>query len=61
MDEKMKGNEMEEIYKSEEEIPAELLEMITGGAGEEGYKCKYCGKVFSSITSVACHISSAHK
>ena len=61
MDEKKMDNGVEEIYKSEAEIPAELLDMITGGAGEEGYTCKYCGKVFSSITSVACHISAKHK
>ncbi len=58
----MSENKMEEIYKTVEEIPAEVLDQITAGEGEQkGYTCKYCGKTFMTITSVACHVSSVHK
>lgn len=41
-------------------LTPEEMENISGGAGE-GYTCKYCGKTFMTITSIAAHVSSVHR
>ena len=40
-----------------EEIPSEVMEMISGGAGEGIYVCKVCGSTFVSANAYAVHLS----
>ena len=60
----MENNKMmnEEQTRINEEIPSELLDMITGGEDKKaGYTCKFCGRTFMTITSIAAHVSSTHR
>ena len=45
-----------------EEIPAEIMDMISGGESwKDGFRCDKCNQCFRSLYEVASHIESVHR
>ena len=45
-----------------EEIPAEIMDMISGGESwKHGFRCKECNQCFNSPYDLAYHITTAHR